>query len=476
MIATEEIDSNYNIANKTTYSISEALVKFSESVANTFYKSCSSFINNCKAMIELLQSSEFEYEIKTINGSKYSHRILYNDIMWECPQIRTERFQGSGRICYVPRNIIDIKKWSLSADCNLRRLITSICVCCGDVDFSETSKLVKIGNNVENEVMTLQQSYENYTKQTIFELEQAIQKYSNISIEQLKSEIYQILSKLLRKQYGVLYYEYVKINNDRESAIIGADWLKRIKNQETNEYFWVEDKAITSKINKYSKLNTYIENRYKEQLLEAKAKVFSGRNNFKFDSRCNSCLGYCVEYYSKYLVYGNLYMQKSIDMALQESRTMIINDNIIVRACLLKYKENMIRVYGNGMEKIIKTLGVESLIQGKYKEFVKTVVELGKKTANFVKNKLNITEQLKEDDKLYDPNLSIRHIAGLADYINEDTIIDIKVRNCITIENVKQVLAYHYLSTKRSDLHIKNVIVYDAVSGKSVEINVENLK
>ena len=32
------------------------------------------------------------------------------------------------------------------------------------------------------------------------------------------------------------------------------------------------------------------------------------------------------------------------------------------------------------------------------------------------------------------------------------------------------ILAYHYLSTKCSDLHIKQVIVYDATSGKSVII------
>lgn len=72
-----------------------------------------------------------------------------------------------------------------------------------------------------------------------------------------------------------------------------------------------------------------------------------------------------------------------------------------------------------------------------------------------------------------DPNLSIRHITGLADYITEDTILDVKVRNTIGDKEIRQVLAYHYLSTKRSDLHIKRVIIYDATSGKSVVVNIE---
>lgn len=71
-----------------------------------------------------------------------------------------------------------------------------------------------------------------------------------------------------------------------------------------------------------------------------------------------------------------------------------------------------------------------------------------------------------------DPNLSILHIAGLADYITEDTILDIKVTGCISEGHIKQVLAYHYLSTKRSDLHIKKVIVYDATSDKAVIVHI----
>ena len=270
-----------------------------------------------------------------------------------------------------------------------------------------------------------------------------------------------------------LYYDYNKIINDRESAIIGTDLMKQIKN-DNGEEAWLEDRAVTSKINKSSKLNTFIETKYQKELEAIKAELFTGKNKFNFDAKCNRCLGYCVEYYSKYLVYGELYLGSWLKEARKEAKIqdeIFINDNLVIRACMLKYRELMVNAYGSALAKRITTIGAQQLIRDSYAEFVKTVIELGTKTANFVKQELNITKPLQVGDKLYDPNLSIKHIAGLADYINKDTIIDIKTTNNISKSYVKQVLAYHYLSTKRSDLDIKTVIVYDAVSGRSVKIS-----
>ena len=270
------------------------------------------------------------------------------------------------------------------------------------------------------------------------------------------------------------YFEYTKTINDRESAIIGVDHMKHVKDKDTKVESWVEDRAVTSKVKRASKFNTFIGLQYKQQIEQAKQETFTGKNKFNFDNRCNKCLGYCVEYYSKYLVYGKRYLGNWIKEARKEAGikdTTFVNDNLIIRACMLKYRELMINAYGSAMAKVITTIGAQQLIRESYAEFVKTVIELGTKTADFVKQELNITRQLQDDDKLYDPNLSIRHITGLADYINKDTIIDIKTTNYIDISHIKQVLAYHYLSTKRSDLDIKTVIVYDAVSGRSVKIS-----
>lgn len=266
------------------------------------------------------------------------------------------------------------------------------------------------------------------------------------------------------------YYEYNKIINDRESSIIGCDLMKPIKTN--NEVIWIEDRAVTSKVKKYSKLNSFIQKQYREQIASVKPYLYNGKNKFKFDTRCNSCLGYCAEYYGKYLVYGDLFLKKFIENAKKESKVDYVNDFIIVRACMLMYKDMMGTAYGAYTAKLIRTISVQQLIQSKYKEFVDKVIELGTNIANFVKKEFNIIKPLEIGDKLYDPNLSINHIAGLADFITKDKIIDVKCTSSITMDYVKQVLAYHYLSTKRDDLDIKEVIVFDAVNNKSVKIKI----
>ena len=134
---------------------------------------------------------------------------------------------------------------------------------------------------------------------------------------------------------------------------------------------------------------------------------------------------------------------------------------------MLKYTDDMTKSFGIGVSSVIKTISLEKLINNKY--FVHLITYFGKRTAKFVKNELYPNVKPTND---IDPDLSIRHISGLADYITPDTILDVKVRNNIDERCIRQVLAYHYLSTKRSDLHINRVIVYDAVSDKAVVIKI----
>ncbi len=261
-----------------------------------------------------------------------------------------------------------------------------------------------------------------------------------------------------------LYKEYTKQTNDYESAMLGVESFHAANVDGKTQ--WFETKAVSSKVGNYNKFNKYLSMTYEKELEIAKDQLFSGSNNYKIDKRVNSMLGYCVEYYSKYLVYGDEFLGYYIDKAMQESKSDTVNDGIIIKACVQKYKENMAKSYSStSLGALIKSVSVSTLIQDNYRYFVKLVVSKGKQVAEFVKQTLypdgNITN-------CCDPNLSISHIAGLADYITEDTILDIKVTGCIGEGYIRQVLAYHYLSTKRSDLHIKRVIVYDATSGRSV--------
>lgn len=262
------------------------------------------------------------------------------------------------------------------------------------------------------------------------------------------------------------------ITNDKESAIVGTDIMRQYKiygnfNNLIDTY-WGESTSVTSKIGKNTKLNNFITQKYNEYIDKATPKLFSGKNTFNFDNKCNSVLGICVEYYSKFLVYGYDYLADYIYGLRFDRKNEKIKDAVAVRACLLKYKTQMIMSFGEEAAKRIATISIEQLIKEKYADFVNTVIKLGTKTAEYVKKTLYPTSVPKNN---VSPILSIKHISALADYITEDTILDIKVTNNITENHIRQVLAYHYLSTKRSDLHINRVIVYDATSGKDVVIN-----
>lgn len=274
--------------------------------------------------------------------------------------------------------------------------------------------------------------------------------------------------KLLQLQV----YNHGTIMNDRESAIIGVDKFKLIKPGRGELPVWMEARAVTSKLNSYNKLNAFISQKYSQELLSVKEYLFHGKNEFQFDKRCNSMIGYCVEYYSKYKVYGKGYLEEYIQQAMCEKNAphdSSETDAIIVRACMLKYRAMMKRSFGEALEKVIRAASIASLLSKKYQDFIRLVILLGNKTASFVLQTLYKDRQAVD---CVDPDLSICHITALADYITEDTILDIKVTNRIDESHIKQVLSYHYLSTKRSDLHIRRVIVYDATSGRSITISI----
>ncbi len=288
-------------------------------------------------------------------------------------------------------------------------------------------------------------------------------------------EIAEIDNGMLRCQYRISksdairsnYFQYDAIVNDRESAIIGVDLMQPIKTE--TGMIWMEASSVTAKISNYNKFNSFLSQKYHDELALGAAQCFSGKNNYKLDKKCNSMIGYCVEYYSKYLVYGESFLGDYIEDAKKEAGVTDIDKIVLIRACIHKYREMMIRSFGTRVSKLIKSMTIKTLEQGKYSYFVELITSLGAKTAEYVKSVLYSDRPCIDN---VDPNLSIRHIAGLADFITQDIILDVKVRSNIDLNCVRQVLAYHYLSTKRTDLHIKKVIIYDAASNRDVVIDI----
>ena len=228
---------------------------------------------------------------------------------------------------------------------------------------------------------------------------------------------------------------------------------------------------VTSKIDKFCKFNKFITKKYQNILDEYSSQCFKSKNDFEFDKKCNSCLGFCVEYYAKIKLFGEELFKPFIDLACTEAKTNEINDAIRVRAAMIIYREEMKRCYGSTLAGIIPTISVTNLVKEYYSSFVDMVAMLGDATAKFVLEKV-YGGKIDSNTRFYDPDLSVNHISALCDFISKDTILDLKCTSSITEKHLKQVLSYYYLSTKRTDLDIKKLIVYDAPTGRFVEMKI----
>ena len=262
------------------------------------------------------------------------------------------------------------------------------------------------------------------------------------------------------------YEPYIKINNDYEIAAIGPDLMKYFN------HHYVEDLPVTSKISKYCKFNRFITKKFSSILDTYRKNCFTVNTDFGFDKKCNSCLGFCVEYYAKIKLFGEEPYKAFIEAARLEAKTDETSDVVRVRAAMIIYRDEMKRCYGSSIAGIIPSIGIESLIKQNYSSFVNKVAELGNAAADFVLKHV-YGGTIDEQTKFYDPNLSVNHISALCDFVSKDTILDLKCTSSITEKHLKQILSYYYLSTKRSDLAIKKLIVYDAVTGRFVEIELQ---
>ena len=261
--------------------------------------------------------------------------------------------------------------------------------------------------------------------------------------------------------------------NNRLLSILGIDIFRQVK--KNGEVTWIPSRAVTDRLSKTSKLDAYIESCFCNELDSVQNDLFYNENHLGFDKKCNSCIGYCVEYYAKYKIFGEGFLGKFIKKATSEfekeaKKQQIGRKNrkvIIIRACMLKYKEEIADTYGKNISFIVPSITVHQLIQKDMKKFVQLIDTLGTEVAEFVQANCSTYKAGHTNNRLV-----TEHLVGLMDICDSETIIDIKCTNKIDRHMIKQVLAYALLSSYRSDLNIKTVIVYDAVSKKHVKLDV----
>lgn len=299
-------------------------------------------------------------------------------------------------------------------------------------------------------------------------------------------------------------YDYVpSIKNDKELSILSSD-VFQLSTGVFKEKIWTENKTVTAHIGCDCKFSRFLKKEFINELSLAEKKYFKKYNDYGFSKKLNSCVGVVSELFGKYLAYGELWIDKkflresirefeekgikivfkyyseyhisnmwnpnavSLDDII-ESDDALLKNKIVIRACILSYRAFINETYGKGASSRLRLPSVDELINNN--DFLITVQTLGETIADFIRDNINIKEALE-----------IKHcfitdkFIGVADVMDKNTIIEIKCTNQVNEKMLLQALGYYYLSKYRADVNITKVIVFDAVSKRSIKIPLPELR
>ena len=274
------------------------------------------------------------------------------------------------------------------------------------------------------------------------------------------------------------------------NAIIFGGDMKVIKRE--NQYQWVENTAITSKINQGSgKLYRYISNNYKNLLdsLDSFNIYFNIKDKkITLDkyNRFNSAIGTIIELTTKLflskreftMVIKNIKKKLSIENCNIDNFEDIINltdnkeffEKEIVSYTVNKYKQYMLKYYKLSSK-------YACVPTGKYTkygdtDFVKFVINYSIQSARFFIKKFKIQNL---SDRQCGVNLSYGHATAVADFIIGDTIVDMKCTAEIKSNYIYQLLSYKILATSLG-YNIKHIMIYEVITDRYLDIDIENYK
>lgn len=240
----------------------------------------------------------------------------------------------------------------------------------------------------------------------------------------------------------------------------------------SDNYLWEPDIAVTNRVKTFSKLVRFLRQYYKKEYESAMQQIFTQKQNFAFPKNVNKALGFLVEHYAKSLIYGPAYLSSYYQIAIKEKYGTYnvcnidpsLEPLIRIRACLMKYRDEIKTAYALQSARFLPAFSIDTLSKKEYQTFVETIQTLGQSTANWLQ------QYTQPGDEIYRPIIQTQFLSGLMDVITKESIIDIKCTGAITEYMILQVLAYSYLAQYISNVHIKQAIIYDAVTQRSVII------
>ena len=159
---------------------------------------------------------------------------------------------------------------------------------------------------------------------------------------------------------------------------------------------------------------------------------------------------------------------------LKDSKMILLFNSFVIRYKVIHEYQRLMKNNYNLPATKIPSMSFSALIEEK--EFVDKVQIYGEKVAKFLIDFFEISEEnfdLIYKSRMQNCFLETRHLAGTADFIIGDTIIDLKCTSTIKESFIKQCLSYYYLTEKLQIKGINKIMIYEAVKDKYIIIDVE---
>lgn len=279
-------------------------------------------------------------------------------------------------------------------------------------------------------------------------------------------------------EFGTVFKTVMK---DSDFVMISFD--KNIFTSINGKGCWRISTTVSDNI-KYGKLNKFINYRYKNELLYAIEKITNPTRLFLDKSilskKVKVCINYITKYYLKYLIYGKRYIEPFYDISLHKFKSLkqgtYTEIDVEIYAICLCYRFHMNEFYGAYIDRLIPTLSELDIMEipCEVKQKIKKMAERGFDTIM----PMIYPEGFEEGSLILCPHMGNANILqGVVDIVTEASIVQTILADNIKQEDLYKGLALHYLSTKRYDLQIRNVIFYNLNTNQTinVEITLPNL-
>ena len=266
-------------------------------------------------------------------------------------------------------------------------------------------------------------------------------------------------------------FKFKEISSDKELIQVSFDKTKYYKQNGAGK--WRVTTTVSDNI-LYGKLKTYIEAKYSEELSLMQHQIYEAEksDNVSFAQRkITASLTFLTEYYLKFLLFGKEFLQPFYNIAehqFEQTQYKFSELDVILFSLSMLYKNQLNIYYGTLIGRMIPALNLDEIME--LPENIKLeIVEKANKGLRVLSTRMVFEN--KPYSSYHLGNSKILH--GVVSLLTKNKLVLLSNVGNITKNQIYKGLAYHFLSTKRYDLLIDEVIIYDFKNAKAVSIPIQ---